>query len=95
MLDLNRFGNVLFNVRDSRPRRIRRRPGRGRPDRRHVGRRPRPSVSTCPGDVESGEWGLIIDPRGWALVIGGDAANAAGGSAASPGDPIWLTTVRD
>ena len=41
------------------------------------------------GDVESGEWGLIVDPRGWALVIRGNPANAAEGlGGVGPGDPV-------
>ena len=52
-------------------------------------------VSTY-GDVEAGDWGLIVDPRGWLLVIRGNPANAAEGlGSVSPGDPIWLTASRD
>jgi S-adenosyl-L-methionine hydrolase (adenosine-forming) len=95
VLDLNRFGNVLLNVRESDltasglgadgPVQIDATSGTARAQR----------VSTY-ADVESGAWGLIVDPRGWALVIRGNPANAAEGlGGVAPGDPIWLTTPRD
>jgi hypothetical protein len=46
--------------------------------------------------LQSGDWGIIVDPRGWLLVIRGNPANAAEGlGSVSPGDPIWLTAARD
>jgi S-adenosyl-L-methionine hydrolase (adenosine-forming) len=95
VLDLNRFGNVLLNVTAK--------------DFEAAGfdgvlevaidatsggayaRR----VSTY-ADVEPGDWGLIIDPRGWLSVIRGNPANAAEGlGGVQPGDPIWLTLPRE
>jgi S-adenosylmethionine hydrolase len=95
VLDLNRFGNVLLNVREADLAAS----GLGedgtvRIDATSGGARAR-CVSTY-ADVESGEWGLIVDPRGWALVIRGNPANAAEGlGGVGPGDPVWLTTARD
>ncbi|HEY7605114.1 MAG TPA: SAM-dependent chlorinase/fluorinase [Gaiellaceae bacterium] len=94
VLDLNRFGNVLLNVREADLAvsalgedgavQIDATSGSARATR----------VSTY-ADVEPGEWGLIIDPRGWASVIRGNPANAAEGlGGVAPGDPIWLTTPR-
>jgi S-adenosylmethionine hydrolase len=70
VLDLNRFGNVLLNVRESQLAesgldgadaiQIDPTSGSG-----HAG-----WVSTY-SDVESGDWGLIVDPRGWLVVIRG------------------------
>ena len=52
-------------------------------------------VSTY-ADVEAGNWGVIVDPREWLLVIRGNPANAADGlGGVGPGDPIWLTAPRD
>ncbi len=95
VLDLNRFGNVLLNVRESQLAasgledvaaiQVDSTSGAGRAS----------WVSTY-ADVESGEWGIIVDPRGWLLVIRGNPANAAEGlGSVSPGDPIWLTAARD
>lgn len=95
VLDLNRFGNVLLNVRPSQLAeagldeagviQVDATSGAGRAA----------LVSTY-ADVAPGHWGLIVDPRGWLLVIRGNPANAAAGlGGVSPGDPIWLTPVRD
>ena len=95
VLDLNRFGNVLLNVREPQLAesglegvaaiQVDATSGSGRAA----------WVSTY-SDVESGDWGIIVDPRGWLLVIRGNPANAAEGlDSVSPGDPIWLTAARD
>jgi S-adenosyl-L-methionine hydrolase (adenosine-forming) len=95
VLDLNRFGNVLLNVRESQLAesglegagaiQVDATSGSGRAE----------WVSTY-ADVASGDWGIIVDPRGWLLVIRGNPANAAEGlGSVSPGDPIWLTVARD
>jgi S-adenosyl-L-methionine hydrolase (adenosine-forming) len=95
VLDLNRFGNVLLNVRESQLAesglegagaiQVDATSGSGRAE----------WVSTY-ADVASGDWGIIVDPRGWLLVIRGNPANAAEGlGSVSPGDPNWLTVARD
>jgi S-adenosyl-L-methionine hydrolase (adenosine-forming) len=94
VLDLNRFGNVLLNVREvqlaeagldeAEAIQVDSTSGAGRAQR----------VSTY-ADVEAGDWGLIVDPRGWLLVIRGNPANAAEGlGSVGPGDPIWLTAAK-
>jgi S-adenosyl-L-methionine hydrolase (adenosine-forming) len=93
VLDLNRFGNVLLNVREvqladagldgAEEIQVDATSGSGRARR----------VATY-ADVESGDWGLIVDPRGWLSVVRGNPANAAEGlGSVAPGDPIWLTAV--
>jgi S-adenosylmethionine hydrolase len=95
VLDLNRFGNVLLNVRTS-----------------HLANAgldqvPTVQVDATSGsarahwgstyaDVDPGEWGLIVDPRGWVLVVRANPGNAADGlGGVGPGDPVWLTAARD
>jgi S-adenosylmethionine hydrolase len=94
VLDLNRFGNVLLNVTAEDY------TSAGLDDAEAVaidattGSATARRVSTYT-DVESGDWGLIIDPRGWLSVIRGNPANAAEGlGGVQPGDPIWLTVPR-
>ena len=94
MLDINRFGNVLLNVRASDL------------DASGLDKAAAVQVDATSGsatarwastyaDLASGDWGLIVDPRGWALVIRGNPANAAEGlGSVSSGDPIWLTVPR-
>jgi S-adenosyl-L-methionine hydrolase (adenosine-forming) len=95
VLDLNRFGNVLLNVRKAQLAeagldaagaiQVDATSGSGRAL----------YVSTY-ADVEAGGWGVIVDPREWLLVIRGNPANAAEGlGGVGPGDPIWLTAPRD
>ena len=95
VLDLNRFGNVLLNVRQAQLH-------EAGLDEAHAiqvdatsGSGRARYVSTY-ADVEAGQWGVIVDPRQWLLVIRGNPANAAEGlGSVAPGDPIWLTTARD
>ena len=91
VLDLNRFSNVLLNVREAQLIQA----GLDGADEIQVdatsgaGRARR--VATY-ADVASGDWGLIVDPRGWLSVVRGNPANAAEGlGSVAPGDPIWLT----
>jgi S-adenosylmethionine hydrolase len=95
VLDLNRFGNVLLSVRESQLAesvldgagaiQVDATSGSGRARR----------VSTY-ADVASGDWGLIVEPRGWLSVVRGNPANAAEGlGGVGPSDPIWLTAARD
>jgi hypothetical protein len=94
VLDLNRFGNVLLNVREAQLAeagldgaheiQVDATSGAGQARR----------VATY-ADVASGDWGLLVDPRGWLSVVRGNPANAAEGlGSVAPGDPIWLTAGR-
>jgi hypothetical protein len=90
VLDLNRFGNVLLTVRESHFVEA----GLDTADAIAVdatsGNAVAHRVSTY-ADVEPGDWGLILDPRGWVSVIRGNPANAAEGlGGVGSGDPIWL-----
>jgi S-adenosyl-L-methionine hydrolase (adenosine-forming) len=95
VLDLNRFGNVLLNVRESQLTES----GLGEAAAIQVDATSGAGTARCVStyaDVESGDWGIIVDPRGWLLVIRGNPANAAEGlGSVSPGDPIWLTAARN
>lgn len=94
VLDLNRFGNIQLNVRDS-----------------HLAAAgldlvERIAVDTTSGnavarrvatyaDLEEGDWGLMIDPRGWLSVIRGNPANAAAGLGVGNDDLVWLSRATD
>ena len=95
VLDLNRFGNVMLNVREAQLAEA----GLDAADAIQVdstsgsGRARR--VATY-ADVAPSDWGVIVDPRGWLSVIRGNPANAAQGlGGVGPGDPIWLTAARE
>jgi S-adenosyl-L-methionine hydrolase (adenosine-forming) len=93
VLDINRFGNVLLNVREAQLVES----GLDARDAIQIeatsGSGVAKHVSTY-ADVPPGDWGLIVDPRGWLLVIRGNPANAAEGLGVSPSDPIWLTAAH-
>jgi S-adenosylmethionine hydrolase len=94
VLDLNRFGNVQLNVRESHLAAS----GLDLAGRisveGHSGAAVVQRVSTY-ADLEPGEWGLMIDPRGWLSVIRGNPANAAEGLGVGAGDLLWLGAPRD
>ncbi|MGE5150524.1 MAG: S-adenosyl-l-methionine hydroxide adenosyltransferase family protein [Rhodospirillaceae bacterium] len=95
VLDLNRVGNVMLNVRESHVAES----GLATADAVQIdatsGSARARWVSTY-ADLAPGDWGIILDPRGWLLVIRGNPANAAEGlGSVGSGDPIWLTATRD
>jgi S-adenosyl-L-methionine hydrolase (adenosine-forming) len=89
VIDLNRFGNVQLNVRAADLETAR------------LGRNAKVGVETQAGaavakridtyaDLQPGEWGLIVDARGWLAVVRGNPANAAEGLGINSGDLVWL-----
>ena len=94
VLDLNRFGNVQLNVRESHLTAA----GLDRAPRisieGHAGAAVAERVSTY-ADLDAGAWGVIVDPRGWISVIRGNPANAADGLGVGAGDLLWLSAPRD
>ena len=92
--DLNRFGNVQLNVRSSQLVAA----GLDRAERILVETPAGGSVVARPvvtyADLSSGEWGLMVDPRGWLSVICGNPGNAAGLLGVSGGEVVWLSADR-
>jgi S-adenosyl-L-methionine hydrolase (adenosine-forming) len=90
VLDLNRFGNVQLNVRSSHLASA----GLDQAERvaveAHSGATVVKRVSTY-ADLADGEWGLIVDPRGWLSVVRGNPANAAEALGVGSGDLVWLS----
>jgi len=89
VLDLNRFGNVQLNVRESHL------IAAGLDGSERV------SVETLSGavvasrvstfaDIDAEGWGLMVDPRGWLAVVRANPGNAAQGLGVSSGDLIWI-----
>jgi S-adenosylmethionine hydrolase len=93
VLDLNRFGNVQLNVRSShfvaagldRAEHILVESPSGAASARNV---------TTYADLAAGEWGLMVDPRGWLAVIRANPGNAAEGLGVGDGDVVWLSVDR-
>jgi hypothetical protein len=95
VLDLNRFGNVLLNVRAAQLAES----GLDGAEAIQIDSTSssgRARLVSTYADIDAGDWGLIVDPRGWLLVIRGNPANAAEGlGSVNSGDPIWLTAARN
>jgi S-adenosyl-L-methionine hydrolase (adenosine-forming) len=90
VVDLNRFGNVQLNVRESHLEAAGL-DGAGEISvQAHAGAGRARLVATY-ADLEDGDWGLMVDPRGWLAVIRGNPANAAEGLGVGSGDLVWLT----
>jgi S-adenosyl-L-methionine hydrolase (adenosine-forming) len=95
VLDINRFGNVQLNVRNSQlvaagldraPRILVESPAGGGGVARTV---------LTYADLSSGDWGLMIDPRGWLSVICGNPVNAAQSLGVLGGEVVWLSVDRE
>jgi len=89
VLDLNRFGNVQLNVRESHL------TAAGLDGSRRV------SIEALSGavvasrvftyaDIDAEGWGLMVDPRGWLAVVRANPGNAAEGLGVSSGDLVWI-----
>jgi S-adenosylmethionine hydrolase len=92
--DLNRFGNVQLNVRSSQLAAA----GLDRAERILVetpaGGSAVASMVATYADLSSGEWGLMVDPRGWLSVICGNPGNAAQLLGVAGGEIVWLSADR-
>ena len=89
VLDLNRFGNVQLNVRRADLEAA----GLGDAPAlliEGVARSVRARCVATYAQVEPGEYGTVIDPRGWLTVIRGNPENAAEGLELQSGDPVWI-----
>jgi S-adenosylmethionine hydrolase len=90
VLEFNRFGNVKLNVRrahleaaglwDS-----------GELAVEGVSGAARARSGKTYADFEPGEYGVLMDPRGWLTVVRGNPASALEGLGLGPGDQVWVT----
>ena len=92
--DLNRFGNIQLNVRSSQMVAA----GLDRAERILVETPAGGTAVASPvvtyADLSSGEWGLMVDPRGWLSVICGNPGNAAAMLGVAGGEVVWLSADR-
>ena len=90
VLDLNRFGTVQLSARHAH---LVASGLDGVPDLaiEATSGAARANRASTYSDVESGEYGVMLDPRGWLAIIRGDPGNAAEGLGIQVGDPVWIT----
>jgi len=89
VVDLNRFGNVQLNVRGADLE------AAGLAGNATVGVETQATAAmaariTTFADLAPGDWGLMIDSRGWLAVVRGNPANAAEALEVNSGDLVWL-----
>jgi S-adenosylmethionine hydrolase len=94
VLDLNRFGNLQLSAREDHL------VAAGLDPLKDVAiestsASARARRASTYADVESGQYGLMLDPRGWLAVIRGNPANAAEGLGLQVGDLVWITAPPD
>jgi S-adenosyl-L-methionine hydrolase (adenosine-forming) len=90
VVDFNRFGNLTLNVREG--------------DLAAAGLEDTPNLAVegvsastharrgeTYADFEPGEYGVIIDPRGWLMVVRGNPGSALEGLGLAVGDQVWLS----
>lgn len=93
VVDYNRFGNIQLNVHES-----------------HLGDAGLDGTQTLEvaavsataaakrgstyADFGAGEYGLIVDPRGWLTIVRGNPGSALEGLGLDIGDPVWLSAAR-
>jgi S-adenosylmethionine hydrolase len=90
VVDHNRFGNIRLNVRAEDV------------EESGLSRVPELRVETLSGsararrastyaDFSPGEYGVILDPRGWLSVVRGNPGSAVEGLGVSIGDQVWIS----
>lgn len=89
VLDLNRFGNVQLNVRLTHLVEAKLDGAEELAVESTSGSQRARRVDTY-ADLAQGEYGALIDPRGWLALVRGNPENAAAGLGIHGGDPVWL-----
>lgn len=89
VLDFNRFGNLTLNVRagdleTAKLQDVAELAVEG------LASSTRARRGETYADFQAGEYGVIIDPRGWLMVVRGNPGSALEGLGLSVGDEVWL-----
>jgi S-adenosyl-L-methionine hydrolase (adenosine-forming) len=91
VVDYNRFGNIQLNVRESHL-------ADAGLDQNETLEVAAVSATTQArrgdtyADFGTGQYGVIVDPRGWLMIVRGNPGSALEGLGLDIGDPVWLGT---
>lgn len=93
VIDYNRFGNIQLNVRESQLAAA----GLDGSEALEVA-----AVSATTearrgdtyADFDAGQYGVIVDPRGWLMIVRGNPGSALEGLGLDIGDPVWLSALH-
>jgi S-adenosylmethionine hydrolase len=90
VVEFNRFGNVKLNIREAH---LIAAGIQDNPDLavEAVSGSTRARRGDTYADFEAGEYGVILDPRGWLMVVRGNPASALEGLGLATGDPVWIS----
>jgi S-adenosylmethionine hydrolase len=93
VLDFNRFGNIQLNVREADLERA------GLEDARCLTIKATTASAEARrggtyADFAEGDYGVIVDERGWLTIVRGNPASALEGLGLSPGHLVWITRSR-
>lgn len=89
VIDFNRFGNVHLNVRpaDLATAGL---AGEGSLVIEALSGSAKAKLGTTYADFESGEYGVLFDPRGWLTIVRGNPASALEGLGLALAAPVWI-----
>jgi S-adenosyl-L-methionine hydrolase (adenosine-forming) len=90
VLDYNRFGNIQLNVRESHLATA----GLEGSEQLEVAAVSATTVARrgeTYADFDGGEYGVIVEPRGWLMIVRGNPGSALEGLGLDIGDPVWLS----
>lgn len=94
VIDFNRFGNVQLNVRGAHLTAA----GLEDVDPLAVGAvsgSAQAKRGSTYADFGVGDYGVILDPRGWLTIVRGNPASALEGLGVAIGDPVWISRPAD
>jgi len=94
VIDFNRFGNVHLNVRpaDLAAAGL---DGEATLAIEAVSGSAEAKRGSTYADFQTGEYGVLWDPRGWLTIVRGNPASALDGLGLTLAAPVWLTRARD
>jgi S-adenosylmethionine hydrolase len=90
VVEFNRFGNVKLNARESHLAEA----GLDKSAKLNVEAASGSAVATrgnTYADFAPGEYGVIVDARGWLMVVRGNPDSALQGLGLATGDPVWIS----
>src|SRR5436190_10282597 len=93
VVDYNRFGNVQLNVRESHLAAA----GLDQAEALEVAAVSASTAArlgTTYADFGVDQYGVIVDPRGWLMIVRGNPGSALEGLGLDIGDPVWLSAAN-
>jgi S-adenosylmethionine hydrolase len=94
VIDYNRFGNIQLNVREGHLADAGL-DGTKELEVEAVSASAHARRGDTYADFDSGQYGVIVDPRGWLMIVRGNPGSALEGLGLDIGDPVWVSAARE